>query len=719
VAVLGGGLSSLATAFELTSQSNAYDITVYQMGWRLGGKCATGRNPEADLGRRIEEHGLHVFFGSYENAFYLLRQAFEELDRKTGPLQTWQDAFHGHSSLVLQQQFKHQWHPWGITFPEMPGQPGDRAKSGGSPKPIRDLAVLLFEFVKEQIEKEVRLHKGGKRPITHGHEKALEHLNCVPTADDKKSSAGFEVGNPLDRWLMALLDHLWRWLEKEVGEAGEILAESDLAARRVWIIAEMGAAMLHGLYELVVTGKDFDDINHLDFVAWLDENALFGGGLSKITRESAPIRMCYELAFAFEDGDTDKPNVAAGVAANNLLRMALDFQGSLYYEMQAGCAEVTVTPLYQALLARGVKFRFFHEVKELNINDAGELVSFDVSIQATPKPGRSYDPLVEVAEIHAWPSVPRYELLAQGADLMQGKELAAGGYDLESPWTAWQPVCKKTFERGQDFDLVVLGISIGALEPMCRQILSREDEDGPWHRMLAGTRTVATQSTQLWFDVETEQLGWIGPDKGQPKKGQNDPKNPEPFRHPISGTFVDPLSNWADFTHLIEVEDWGDKPPRSLAYLCGPIVPTRTAPKPGEPNYDYQLEQRAEAQKVAIDFLNESAAGLWPKAVTANGFDWKLLVDRLGANGKARFNSQYHRANVSPWERYVNSFAGSIETRLRQEESGIDCLYLTGDWTYNGLNVGAAEAAMMSGRMAARAVLGKNYSIYGAPPLGS
>ena len=60
IAVLGGGISSLAAVFELTSVPNwreHYDITVYQMGWRLGGKGASGRNPK--LANRVEEHGPH------------------------------------------------------------------------------------------------------------------------------------------------------------------------------------------------------------------------------------------------------------------------------------------------------------------------------------------------------------------------------------------------------------------------------------------------------------------------------------------------------------------------------------------------------------------------------------------------------------------------------------------------------------------------------------
>ena len=41
IAILGGGAAALTTAFELTRDADwqeRYEITVYQMGWRLGGK---------------------------------------------------------------------------------------------------------------------------------------------------------------------------------------------------------------------------------------------------------------------------------------------------------------------------------------------------------------------------------------------------------------------------------------------------------------------------------------------------------------------------------------------------------------------------------------------------------------------------------------------------------------------------------------------------------
>ncbi|MEO0913221.1 MAG: NAD(P)-binding protein, partial [Pseudomonadota bacterium] len=78
IAILGGGVGGMVTALALTNEpgwDEKYDITLYQMGWRLGGKGASGRGPNG----RIQEHGLHIWLGFYWNAFNAMKAAFAEL----------------------------------------------------------------------------------------------------------------------------------------------------------------------------------------------------------------------------------------------------------------------------------------------------------------------------------------------------------------------------------------------------------------------------------------------------------------------------------------------------------------------------------------------------------------------------------------------------------------------------------------------------------------
>ena len=125
VAVVGGGCASIAAAFELTQprHKGAYHVTIYQLGWRLGGKGSSGRG----VAGRIEEHELHVWLGCYDNAFLLLRQCYEELNgnAKEG-VRNWDDLFLTDSHIAAAgPSAQGGWVNWAAHFPPAPGLPGD------------------------------------------------------------------------------------------------------------------------------------------------------------------------------------------------------------------------------------------------------------------------------------------------------------------------------------------------------------------------------------------------------------------------------------------------------------------------------------------------------------------------------------------------------------------------------------------------------------------
>ena len=41
------------------------------------------------------------------------------------------------------------------------------------------------------------------------------------------------------------------------------------------------------------------------------------------------------------------------------------YKGAIFWKLRAGMGEAVFAPIYQALIARGVRFRFFAEVQEL------------------------------------------------------------------------------------------------------------------------------------------------------------------------------------------------------------------------------------------------------------------------------------------------------------------------------------------------------------------
>ena len=136
VAVIGGGCAALTAAFELTRPEHMgrYEVTVYQMGWRLGGKGASGRGSAA----RIEEHGLHLWMGFYENAFRLMRECYAERNRlhPNCRFATWRDAFIPAPDVGVADRDAGGWDFWLAHFPPGQGEPGDPGSGDTRSRPL-------------------------------------------------------------------------------------------------------------------------------------------------------------------------------------------------------------------------------------------------------------------------------------------------------------------------------------------------------------------------------------------------------------------------------------------------------------------------------------------------------------------------------------------------------------------------------------------------------
>jgi len=149
IAILGGGVGAMSAAFELTSIPNwqeRYEITVYQMGWRLGGKGASGR--DQSYANRILEHGLHLWMGFYENAFRQIRDAYAEWNAKGyQPAPFWKDyteAFVPRNYDVAMERMEKKWRPWLLLFPKSRWQPGQDIPSLDAPLDMWDLVLRML-----------------------------------------------------------------------------------------------------------------------------------------------------------------------------------------------------------------------------------------------------------------------------------------------------------------------------------------------------------------------------------------------------------------------------------------------------------------------------------------------------------------------------------------------------------------------------------------------
>jgi hypothetical protein len=162
--------------------------------------------------------------------------------------------------------------------------------------------------------------------------------------------------------------------------------------------------------------------------------------------------------------------------------------------------------------------------------------------------------------------------------------------------------------------------------------------------------------------------------------------------------------------YVVPEEGW-TSPPATSVYFCG-VLPEPADP-PAEDDASYPARRRAEVRASGEAYLDGYARILWPGAYGADGeFRWDLLADATaapgapGPAGRARFATQYWRANVNPSDRYVLHVPGSTRHRISPLEVAYDNMTIAGDWTYSGFHSGCVEGAVMSGLLAAHALSG-------------
>jgi uncharacterized protein with NAD-binding domain and iron-sulfur cluster len=693
----------MTAAFELTraEHRDRFEVTVYQMGWRLGGKGASGRGP-AD---RIEEHGLHLWMGWYENAFRLMRECYRELGRDPRQCRVadWTDAFEPAPVVGLADRLPNGgWETWLAHFPAGAGAPGDPLTER-NPFTVRGYLGKASALVVELLR---AAHAKAAQPAAEAvHARRWPTLpspeDLVDVADSvlrygqlATAAATFEAADLLRAMMEAvtplrvvgvqtvalrLIDAIAQAARRQL----ELVTGGDVELRRVWEVIDIILASLRGsvLCGLAFHPQGFDAINDQDWREWLRAN-----GASQRSLDSAFMRGNYDLLFGYEDGDPSRPALAAGVAMRGALRMFFTYRGALFYRMTAGMGDIVFAPLYEVLKRRGVRFEFFHRLRNVRLAPRSEVregekpwvAALDFDVQAKVKDGGEYDPLVDVRGLPCWPSQPKWELLDGGDQLRAEERRFEAWWDERRAGT-------RTLEVTRDFDFVVLGTPVATLPHVAGELLEREPR---WRRMVEHVPTVPTQALQLWLREDMSALGWTRPAVN------------------LAG-FVEPFDTWADMRHLLREESFTE-PVRAIAYFCN-VLSDRPAPGSREEHAAAHAEVRANAVK----FLDEDVGALWPgAALRGAGFRYELLVDeeeaRGGARktGQARIDSQHLMANVGPSDRYTQSLPGTIRYRVSPLDGSFDNLTICGDWTGSGLNTGCIESAVMSGLLAAHALAG-------------
>jgi len=321
---------------------------------------------------------------------------------------------------------------------------------------------------------------------------------------------------------------------------------------------------------------------------------------------------------------------------------------------------VVFAPLWEVLSnQRKVAIKFFHRLKNIGLSADKRSIQEIVFSRQVDLSNGNYEPLVDVKNLKCWPSEPDWLQIKDGDQIKNDPE----AWNLESVFCTYKVEddvrmrCDGSDKDG--FDVVILAIPPESLAGIGVELL---DKCPKIRKMHAGTNAVPTQSVQIW----RQSMG----STTSVNKGDD-----------LIGTYAEPFNTIADMSHLTPREDWGAQSV-TCEYYCGPM----------EKRFDAIAPKEGKKHQDAMTGVVAQAFAQWSKGPG---------LPQTPHIPQGKMASQFNHANFDPSELYVQTLPGTVDSRLDPGDSGLDNLYLAGDWTRTSINGGSAEAAFESGRRAA------------------
>lgn len=682
VLIVGGGIAGLTAAYELTRTASgraAWDVEVIEMGHRFGGRLASAHRPERWL--RNEEHGLHVWFGFYDNTFRLANEVWRDWNAPADC--PWSSLWDGLRPIYcsdhgyLTGEGYKLWRMHHVRNADVPGL-GARTWTAqltgaldfvramldtgqqrvGAPRAAQGRRDFIGRMLwpSPNIQSPVRAAEAVLRPI----------LGRITKLSVPNSPAGRRrVGLAIHRLLSVT--------HRRAVEAARRASRGNPIAEEYcqWLDVLIGAAKgvtdpRHGIME----DGDFDRVSHLELREFLTEQ-----GVSEKALWGHVLDTVYDMPFAYKDGDRDKPVLEASTALRFSARILFDYKHAIAYLLSAGAGETLVAPLYELLKERGVKFTPFHRLQELVLSEDGRSVQRLNFVRAARVKG-DYDPLVTHGGLRGFSAEPDWQ------QLKEGHALKERGVDFYSRFADRGETDNISLQHGPDFDDVILALPLGCIA---------EDGDGhtpvrDWLHKHPAARTcinklhlVPTVAAQVWLNSDRDATG---------------------LRDRAVVTWAKPYSVMCDMSPVIKHEGWPEPRPKSCVYLCGawPLS------APSAPSHDQQAPERDRA--VARKQLEH--------ALMQHGTEWfGGPQDLHHPKGTDPYAAQYIRANVEPWDLADLALPGADAVRLDAADTGLMNMALAGAWVRTPVNTTSVEAAVSSGIAAARALGAESREIFG------
>lgn len=652
VAIIGGGLAGLTAAYELSRTAAArerWDVTVYEMNHLLGGRLASAHHDER-FGRN-EEHGLHVWFGFYDNAFRLAEAVWADAPRL--PNCPWPDLWSALRPV--------HWCDLGIgpddvrrlDFPRNLDRPGRTACH--SPQAVSSALLDLPRAVVSTVRALLGLRAQDGPPRALRQLRPLERL-IERLADAPSAAARVRIGAQAERLL--------RLAHRRLARLADRLAGRDPGRRELACWVDLGLAVIRGACSPahgVLRDFDLDRICAFELRAWLEMH----GASASTLEECRLLAAVYDIPFAFRDGRPEQPVMEASTALRYSLMILLGYKGAPAFLLRGGAGETLVAPLYQVLRERGVRFEFFHRLVDMDIDGRGRRVE-GLEFVRMAETLEGYEPLVERGGLFGFRGEPNWEALRAG-EAMRDR-----GVEFNSRFGDRGDDVRVELRRHADFDDVILALPLGCVAPdgdghsPVRRWL---DVHPPARASLEGLHLVPTVAAQVWLGDSVESL---------------------PLHERAVVAWTQPYSVCCDMTPVLDFESWPEPKPRALAYLCG------AAPLDAH---------RAPSHSTARDRDFTYAREALDRQLRRHG---RTL---FGCDAAER--ARYVRANVEAWELADLPLPGADASRLEATDSGLHNLALAGTWVRNRVNTTSLEAAVCTGIAAARALGAQTQPILG------
>ncbi len=764
VAIVGGGMGGLAAAYELTRNDlrEKYDVTVYQMGWRLGGKCATGRNLEKNM--RIEEHGIHAFAGSYYNALTMMKHVFAELDRdSTHPIPDFETAFKKVSSSFMWDYHKEKMEKTFSNFELSDGQytsPESFASAAAELSTLKSWAVNVLNALKSVIPsptaqdqthaaKEIREYK-------EEIDQLLENTARLQAGDLEgitvsrrwlKSAKRLEVTEPM-RNLFSGSDISFgttdpsevdfEIVKDDITGSGYIVVWPDGTARSLELEYHGNSIAMDAIdpdatemMQLRDAGVWFSAPDSTDKIPW----HLYPGILEPIAR---PASDDLELMRNFDRIEFIQL-IMKGIRDDELeggkfheidhedFHDWLERHGAQDHLMRSPYVAATVFTTYQ-----------FPDGDLTN----KPTMSASSYVQWVMRMGSYIDSMYYFFTAGSGETLmtPLYDLLIdRGVKIELFHELTdvvLNGNGSKAEKLKFNVQAKPIGTHYNPFE-PVKGLRAWPNRPLYDRLLDGHELQGldlEQPHAIKGTEKTLTanfdfdsvilaippkalavaapslvNSDSRWKAVtnmpaiptQSMQL-WLRKPTIELADFHRDIDSHEPYF--ISGNYRSGLHGIGEFDEILEYEDWpeNDKP-LGLAYFSGVMTrPHKIGDIPTRELADLKARHTAETM------LTSSGSEIFPNAASPNptamdhAFDFNVLFpDRKDLSGVARLSDHYIRGNALPSELYTQAPPGTKSVRIDPLKPPQTNMTGAGDWVDTRLNIGSVEGAVIGGRLAA------------------